>query len=114
MLEAKEIPEWITGGVLDVLQPLTSGLLAPVTEALGLEDAFIAAEEAVESFDYDAMKQFALQINVMINDREDVYIRDSNRVEPRLVRFSEQVAGALGLDFQGTYTVPLAATLAQT
>jgi len=50
----------------------------------------------------------------MLEDREDVYIRDSANVEPRLVRFSEEIAGALGLAFQGGYTVPLAATLAQT
>jgi len=50
----------------------------------------------------------------MLEDREDVYIRDSNNVEPRLVRFSENIASALGMDFQVTYTIPLASTLAQT
>jgi len=59
ILEAQEIPEWLTSGILGVLEPLTSGILEPVTDALGLEDPLLAAEAVIRGFDYDDMRQFA-------------------------------------------------------
>lgn len=85
ILEAQHVPALIRGAVSRVVDQVYN-VLAPIAQSTGNGNAVAALASVVAAlddlrtaiplFDYAVMKQYALQVSVMVADREDIYLHN--------------------------------------
>jgi ABC-type antimicrobial peptide transport system permease subunit len=119
MLEAKHFAVFLRNALLANLNTITT-VLNPILAVLGvaspaaqnISNSVAILRSSISTFNYDQMKEFAMQTAVMMSNRNDVYLQSNPKVVDAAVNAWMATSGsALGISYPFSISTTLADTL---
>jgi hypothetical protein len=68
--------------------------------------------DQVSRFNYNLMKQYALQVVVQLKDRDSIYTQSASGLQAAMIAKTNRIGRALGPNYPVSITAPLASGLA--